>query len=198
MMMSISVLGLRAVFSLPISLHANWMLRTTQLQPTSRYMAATRGTLLLFSVLPMMIVATLLSLNYRPWPRVAAHLALLALFGFLFVELAMIKFDKVPFTCSYLPGKANVQVIFWGAVFIWIILAVLAGFFEQSALLHLRKYVTMAGTLVALIAGLGLFNRLRARSALLYFEEVQPEVLTRLGLLFVAPPLAEQPKSSSL
>jgi hypothetical protein len=45
----------------------------------------------------------------------------------------------------------------------------------------------MAGTLVALIVGLGIFNRLRARSAVLYFEEVQPEILTRLGLMFVAP-----------
>ncbi len=196
-MMSISVLGLRVVFSLPISLHANWVLRTTQLEPTSRYMAATRGTLLLFSVLPMMIVATLLSLNYRPWPRVAAHLVLLALFGFLFVELAMVKFDKVPFTCSYLPGKANVQVIFWGAVFVWIILAVLAGLFEQSALQHLREYATMVGVLLALGIGLGIFNRMRSRSALLYFEEVEPEVITRLGLIYVPPAVhSAQPKPS--
>ena len=196
-MMSISVLGLRVVFSLPISLHANWVLRTTQLEPTSRYMAATRGTLLLFSVLPMMIVATLLSLNYRPWPRVAAHLLFLALFGFVFVELAMVKFDKVPFTCSYLPGKANVQVIFWGAVFVWIILAVLAGLFEQSALQHLREYATMVGVLLALGIGLGIFNRMRSRSALLYFEEVEPEVITRLGLVYVPPAVqSEQPKPS--
>jgi hypothetical protein len=196
-MMSISVLGLRVVFSLPISLHANWVLRTTQLEPTSRYMAATRGTLLLFSVLPMMIVATLLSLNYRPWPRVAAHLLFLALFGFVFVELAMVKFDKVPFTCSYLPGKANVQVIFWGAVFVWIILAVLAGLFEQSALQHLREYATMVGVLLALGIGLGIFNRMRSRSALLYFEEVEPEVITRLGLIYVPPAVqSEQPKPS--
>jgi hypothetical protein len=195
-MMTISVLGLRVIFSLPISLHANWMIQTTQLQRTSKYMAATRSTLLLFSVLPMTIVSALLSLNYRPWPRVAAHLGLLLSFGLLFAEMAMIKFDKVPFTCSYLPGKANVQVIFWGAVSIWITLAILAGTCEQRALQHLTEYVTMAGVLLALVIGLGIVNRWRARSAILYFEEVQPEVITRLGLLFVPPPQASDPSIS--
>jgi hypothetical protein len=195
-MMTISVLGLRVIFSLPISLHANWMIQTTQLQRTSKYMAATRSTLLLFSVLPMTIVSALLSLNYRPWPRVAAHLGLLLLFGLLFTELAMIKFDKVPFTCSYLPGKANVQVIFWGAVSVWMILAILAGTFEQRALQYLAEYVTTAGILLALVTGLGVFNRWRARSAILYFEEVQPEVITRLGLLFVPPAQTSEPSRS--
>jgi len=198
MMMSISVLGVRAVFALPISLNANWILRTTQLQPTRRYMAATRATLLLFSVLPMMIVAILLSLNYRPWLRVGAHLALLALFGLLFVELAMIKLDKIPFTCSYLPGKANVQVIFWGASFVWIILAVLAGTSEQRALESPTRYVAMFGILLGAAIVLGIFNRLLARTAVLYFEESQPEILTRLGLSFVPQaPIAETFKSAA-
>src|SRR5215472_4544609 len=46
MMMRLSVLGLRAVFALPISLNANWVLRTTQLRTTGKYIAATRTTLL--------------------------------------------------------------------------------------------------------------------------------------------------------
>lgn len=192
-MMSIAVLGLRAVFSLPISLNANWMLRTTQLCPTSKYVAATRITLLLFSVAPMLITATLLALNYRPWHRVAAHLMLLALFGFVFVELALFKFDKIPFTCSYLPGKANVQVIFWGAVFLWIILAVLAATFEQTALQNPRRFAIVACTLLILLLGIGTINRIRARSALLYFEDVPPEVVTRLGLMYIPP--AQSPSS---
>jgi hypothetical protein len=66
MMTSLAVLGLRSVFALPISLKANWVLRVTQLRPTASYIAATRSTLLLLSVVPMLAISALLGLNYRP------------------------------------------------------------------------------------------------------------------------------------
>lgn len=182
MMMSVSILGLRAVFALPISLNANWMLRTTQLQPTRKYIAATRATLIAVAVVPMMCVAALLALNYRSRLQIAGHLVLLALFGVLFVELALINFDKVAFTCSYLPGKANVQVIFWGAVFVWIILGTLIGTFEIRALHNPGSFVEMCLVVLGMIGVVGAYNRVHARCAELYFEDVEPEIMTKLGL----------------
>jgi hypothetical protein len=187
MMMSFAVLGLRGVFSLPISLNANWVLRITQLQPTQRYVAATRRALLLFAVGPILLVTALLSLNFRPWRDVQEHLVILALLGFLFVEFALYKFDKVPFTCSYLPGKTNVQVIFWGFAFLVTIFGITGAVYEHGALHDASKYATIAGVLLAASVGLGAVNRLRAKSAVLYFEEMPQEVLTRLGLIFVPP-----------
>jgi hypothetical protein len=187
MMMSFAVLGLRGVFSLPISLNANWVLRITQLQPTRRYFAATRRALLLFGVAPIMIVAALLSLNFRPWQDVEEHLVILALLGCLFVELALYKFDKVPFTCSYLPGKANIQVIFWGFAFLGTLFGITGAVYEHGALHDASKYATIVGVLLAAIVGLGVVNRHRAKSAVLYFEEMPAEVIMRLGLIFVPP-----------
>jgi hypothetical protein len=187
MMMSFAVLGLRGVFSLPISLNANWVLRITQLQPTGRYFAATRRALLLFGVAPVLIVAFLLSLNFRPWRDVEEHLVILALLGCLFVEFALYKFDKVPFTCSYLPGKANIQVIFWGFAFIGTIFGVWSSVYELAALHDGSKYATMAGVLLAGIVALGAMNLHRAKSAVLYFEEMPAEIITRLKLIFVPP-----------
>jgi hypothetical protein len=187
MMTSLAVLGLRSVFALPISLKANWVLRVTQLRPTAQYISATRSTLLFLSVVPMLLITALLGLNYRPWQQLAAHIGMLALFGVLFIELALIKFDKVPFTCSYLPSKANVQVIFWGGVFIWIILGTLTGTYEFEALHDAMKYVVMAAFMGALIAALGAYNRVHARTAELYFEEVPEAIITGLGLIFVPP-----------
>lgn len=187
MMTSLTVLGLRATFTLPISLNANWMLRLTQLRPTAKYIDATRNTLFLFAVAPMLAITLLLGLNYRPWHALVEHVGMLALFGWLFVELALIRFDKVPFTCSYLPGKANVQVLFWGGVVVWIILGITAGTSEFSALHDARKYITMAAVLAAGVAAVGTYNRVRARSAALYFEEVPEQVVTGLGLIYVPP-----------
>ena len=53
MMMTLAVAGLRSVFSLPISLTANWILRLTQLRPSEKYVAATRKSLLLLAAIPV-------------------------------------------------------------------------------------------------------------------------------------------------
>jgi hypothetical protein len=198
-MMCFAILGLRGVFSLPISLKANWILRVTQLRPTKDYVAATRRSLLLFGLAPILILSAALSVHFRPWSHSAEHLAFLAIFGCVLVELSLIHFDKVPFTCSYLPGKTNIQVVFWGFAFVFLILGLLVGTWELAALAHPRDYCTLVGVSAAAAVALWLFNRIHARSAVLYYEETLPEVITRLGLTWIPPvQLSGQSKSSPL
>ena len=186
LMMGFAVVGLRSVFSLPVSLKANWVLRTTQLRPTSNYIAATRRSLQLFGVFPILLVSAALSYHFRPLSHAFQHVAFLAVFGCILVELSLMKFDKVPFTCSFMPGKTNIQVIFWGAAFVCIILALLFGAYETQALAHPKQYAILLAWSIAAAVGLWTFNRLHARTAVLYYEEVLPEVIIRLGLTSLA------------
>jgi hypothetical protein len=181
-MMSVAVFGLRSVFSLPISLNANWVLRITQLCPSERYIAATRGFLLIFAVVPIWVVSALLSLTIRPLDQAVEHLVLLAFLGCMLGELSLIGFYKVPFTCSYLPGKANFQLIFWGFLIGMVGFAGPYAEIEQSALQNRVKLVFMASALVAALLGLEKFNRRRSESAVLYFEEVPDTLIQTLGL----------------
>jgi hypothetical protein len=70
LMMSFAVIGLRSVFSLPLSLNANWVLRITQLRPTPEYTAATRTSLILLTVVPITFASAVLAITFRPWPQV--------------------------------------------------------------------------------------------------------------------------------
>ena len=189
-MLGFAVFGLRSVFSLPISLNANWMLRTTQLRSSKEYVAATRRTLLILAVLPVWFVSALLSVSLTPFPQVSGHVVLLALFGWIFVEVALIGFYKVPFTCSYLPGKVHVQVVFWCFLLLLLIFGMVTAEYEVPAL---RDPVRTILTLVVLTAaGVGLwsYNGHRAKFAVLYFEELAPELITTLGLVWVRPSTA--------
>ncbi len=186
-MTGFAVFGLRSVFSLPISLNANWMLRTTQLRPSEDYVAATRHTLLVLAVVPVWFISALLSLPLRPFHQVAGHMVMLALIGWIFVELSLIGFYKVPFTCSYLPGKVHLQVVFWCFLLLLVIFAMVTAEYEQPALSDpVRTLLTL---MILIAAGLGLWihNRRRAKSAVLYFEELPPEIITSLGLVWLAP-----------
>jgi hypothetical protein len=188
-MMSFAVVGLRNVSSLPISLTANWMLRTSQLFPPERYIAASRHMLLVLTVLPVWMFAAALSFHFRPWHQAAGHLAILAILGSLLVDLSLIGFYKIPFTCSYLPGKVNFQFVFWGSLLVLLPLAVAGSRYELAALHDPFRLGVMILSLGSAALCLWAFNRHRARSAELYFEELPPEVITTLGLISAPPPV---------
>lgn len=182
LIMTLAVLGLRNVCALPISLGSNWVLRMTQLSPPEKYFAGTRRFLLLGGVLPALVAATALGMRLQPWNQVAVHLGVLGLLGWILVEVALLKFQKMPFTCSYLPGKANVQVVFWGAMFVLVLLSIAASLYEKRVLIdpwHDAGMLTVEACAVGVLWGV---NRHRAQFTELYFEEVVPDLITTLGL----------------
>ena len=181
-MMALTVIGLRCVFNIPISLNANWILRLTQLCPSNKYIAATRRVQLLFAVLPVLLVSACLATSFRPWYQVAEHLAVLALLGWAFAEMSLVGFYKVPFTCSYLPGKTNIQFAFWGFVVVLSVLAISFAPLELQVLGDPAGYAGLCIVLITAACGLWVFNRHRAKSAVLYFEELPEELITKLGL----------------
>jgi len=191
---SLAVLGLRGIFSLPISLTANWMLQTTHLSATEKYVAATRSTLLLLAVAPSWAIAAFLSIRLRPLYDVAIHLVVLALVGWLFAEMGLINFYKVPFTCSWLPGKVHVLVLFGCSLVLLVVFGLTGSELELPALGSLNRTVFMVLLLAAVCFGLWLFNNRRARLAKLHFEEFAPEVITTLGIGL----LPQQPHSSAM
>jgi hypothetical protein len=54
--------------------------------------------------------------------------------------------------------------------------------YEQRVLDDPLSYVALVAILVAAAAELWFFNRRRAKSAVLYYEEVDPEAITTLGI----------------
>jgi hypothetical protein len=182
LMMTFAVVGLRSVFSLPISLNANWVLRITQLRPTPEYTAATRTSLMLLGVWPIVIAVGILACTFRPLQQVVGHLVIVLLIGCVLADLSLIGFYKIPFTCSYLPGKSNIQFVFWGFLVLFIPLVMQFVKLEQSALSSVPQYLWITGSLLAVVIGLRLFNRHEAKAAAIYFEELEMAQTITLGL----------------
>ena len=182
MMMCLAVAGLRSIFSLPVSLKANWVLQVTQLSAPEHYIAATRRAMLVLATIPVWLTAAGLALCYRPWNQTLEHLLILALAGSIMTDAALFGVSKIPFACSYLPGKSNVQYIFWAFAAGFTPLAMSFSRYEQRVLDDPLSYVALVAILVAAAAELWFFNRRRAKSAVLYYEEVDPEAITTLGI----------------
>jgi hypothetical protein len=94
--MTVVVTGFRASFAFPVSLRANWVFRLHQVQ------------------------AAICGLIWEPVGASMEHVALLGLYGTLVADLCLYGNSKLPYTCSYLPGTAQLPFLFWGGVFLFI------------------------------------------------------------------------------
>jgi hypothetical protein len=105
-----AVMGARAVFSQPVALRANWIFRMTAVERAAAYFAAVRKSLLALVVVPILLAWAVLFFAIWPPGPALRHMVILAVAGFLMVQFSLNGFRKIPFACSYLPGKANIHV----------------------------------------------------------------------------------------
>ncbi len=182
-MMCVSVLGARIVIGVPVLLKANWVFQLTQTSTSKAYWRASRGVLLTIAVVPVWIASAAVFLWIRGGWAGTLHLVVLALFGTVLVDLAMINLRKLPFACSWLPGKANLLVIFFGGLIVGLPLANQAGILEMHLLERtaLRPWLIAGLTLVAMAA-----RWITRASALVHqdlvFEETETPTLLTLKL----------------
>jgi hypothetical protein len=177
------VIALRVVVAIPISLKANWVMQMTQVRSEYWYRRATRLSWLALTVLPMELVVGGVLVCFYPWRLVCMHLALLLALGVMTVELCLVTFTKVPFACSYLPGKAKIHFVFWASLFATISLTQQAVGFEGRMLLRPWRFLLLLVFLwMIAIAAAMLTESLGSKRDALIFEEKYEEQILSLNL----------------
>jgi hypothetical protein len=101
------VSGLRAAFNLPAELRANWLFRVAESERQVRHIRAARKWVVLMGVVPLFTLLAPFEVWYRGWRPAAVYLAIALALSLLMLNLLMIWFRKIPFTCSYFPGKTT-------------------------------------------------------------------------------------------
>ncbi len=168
------LVGLRAAFSLPIELRANWIFRMTERADPGEYVSAVQKAMLTLGVVP---VAALSLAVYAPmwgWLAAARQALFVLAIGMLLIELLLARFNKIPFTCSYLPGKANLKVmlgVYWALFMIgsyWVV---------HWELRAMRDAVTFAAVCSLLFTWTALLVRRRRRLPFIYEEREAPPLV---------------------
>lgn len=183
LMMGFALLGMRIVFSIPIALKANWIFRITQNGTASAYMRALRRAFYLVAFVP--VYACLAAAFLALWPVKAAvsHLAMLGLLSAALAELCLYRFRKIPFTCSFLPGKGKLPVMFLGGVVLLVPQANYWAKWERQALENPVEYaVGIALLCVLVVLARWLASASMRSSEALNFEEEPVQEIMGLGL----------------
>lgn len=176
-------LGTRTVFSLPLDLRANWLFRVTPPPGCASLLSAVRRALLALAVLPV-VAASALLLWFWPWKPAAQHLLLLGLLGSVLVDISLKDFRKIPFTCSYLPGKSKAHLVFWFGIIPLVLAIAKAAELELSAMASPLSYWCVAVTLAAAAFAARWITNASAKQNIpeIQFEETPSDELIQLGL----------------
>lgn len=183
-MMLLVLIGVRVAFAMPTELNANWIFRTANSVHLMDCLRATRRSLFVLGVAPVCVIWAAALFWLWPLGSAAEHLALLALLGVIVGEAGLYGFHKIPFTCSYLPGKANVYIVFLFVAPFAIPLMIGIETWEKKALRSTALYeMLVAAMAVAAIAAQWATMALaRSDGAELRFEEVEPPEINDLKL----------------
>ncbi len=147
-----AIVGIRVVASIPVELRANWIFQVTPVPSGRQSLAAVRRALYMLGFAPVWLASAVLFLSLWPWPSAVGHLAVLGLLGVALTELCFSGFYKVPFTCSYLPGKSQANMAVLGFLAL-LFLTVKGAEVERRALDDPGSFVKMVVAL-CILAGL--------------------------------------------
>ncbi len=117
------IAGIRSLVNLPAAVEANWIFQLTETPRRRRYIAGLRKAVFLRLAVPLsatVLVAHLTVWNFRDAFLHSTFILGVSLLG---IEAAFFRFRKIPFACTYLPGKSRIyQWVFPSAIGIVVLL----------------------------------------------------------------------------
>ena len=111
------IAGIRLAFELPASLRSNWVFALWIDPHTLQARRIARKILLTFSLIPLIPLCFFSS--YALWGLATAltHTAIFTACTFAFVEVLLLRFRKIPFTCTYPPFQSHSALVFVAYLF---------------------------------------------------------------------------------
>ncbi len=97
--------GFRHVLSIPVELRANWIFQITESQGRAEWMSAVERFVMAYAIAPIYLILFPLSVYVFGWATALRMTAMQLVVSLLIFEVLFHSWQKLPFTCSYIPGQ---------------------------------------------------------------------------------------------
>jgi hypothetical protein len=172
--------GIRATSQIPVSIEANWIFRLVEIVDKKHYLIGFKKGIISFMILPLFVMLFVFYSILWGW-MIALFFCL---YGFvvscLLVEIVFINHRKVPFACTYLPGKGKMH-IFWIVYLVSLIIyvSIMSSVGYELLLNPTGFFSFFAIALILFIMIRFVQNRVFFQDAyIIYEEEPEPVLLT--------------------
>jgi hypothetical protein len=155
------IIGLRVVFEIPTDLRSNWIFQLL-VDRDRQECASLARSVILSIILPLTLLATFPLYAYFEGVRIASlHMLIMATWAVLLTNIVLVRFRKLPFTCTLPLFKQYSIVILLSFCFGYLIYAVSIPEFESSAVSDPVRFFSM----IPVMAIAWLVPRFLARNA---------------------------------
>jgi hypothetical protein len=176
------VSGLRATFNIPYELPANWMFQITSGSDAAEFIKATRKWVFLKGIVPVYALLAPLVFAFSE-PREAVFCLAFALaIAALLTEFFFFKFNKVPFTCSYLPPKSHLAFLAGAYLYGFTIYTFTIGQLESWVGRSPQRMIGFFVTVLAVMIVASLYSRSRGRESEIIYEDNGDPLVQQLDL----------------
>jgi hypothetical protein len=166
------------VFQLPSQVEASWVFRMAETLGPRELLASVEYLLVFFGLMPVLLVTLPFEALGLGWVLAFAHIALVAVLMLWLIEVRLREWHKIPFTCSYVPGRRNLWQTMGAYLLLFGVLVPAITYFE----VHLLRPFVLLG--VAGMISFFYFSMRSAREAqwrivpLLFDESDEPLIRT--------------------
>ncbi|HLK63674.1 MAG TPA: ABC transporter permease [Bryobacteraceae bacterium] len=172
------VAALRYLFSLPVELRANWIFRTNEKAGRAAWFRAVARLVIALGIVPVFVAAFPPAVTALGFARACKATALGLTLSLAVFEAIFRTWRKLPFTCSYLPGKRSLLATLRPYLMGIPALAAVGELFFYS----LEEPTAFLAVEILLAAAWWRMRQARirawARTALCYEEAREPDVMT--------------------
>ena len=181
-LMFVTARAVRMALLVPIEPRANWVYRMTEsVASRARHLDAAVHVLLVASVaVPVALMLPLQWLVFGPLSLAVASAS--AVMGWLYVELLMQSWARIPFTCSYIPGKGFVPQALLLRIFSFAAFTGLGSALGAMAARLGVAAIVFGALVLAAAAGLRYWRRTHLYDLPLEFEDAVPSEINPLRL----------------
>jgi hypothetical protein len=174
------LLGIRALANVPSSLEANWIFQLTERAPRRHYFAGLKKAVFFEALLPLFTLVVIFYQFFWGWSPALLHSVFGLAASILLLEGFFWRYQKVPFTCTFVPGKAKVHVYWLPYVFGFLIYVSFLSSLERFLFVNPRYFLRYFVICGILIVGSRLYQNLCVyrHQPIIYHEEPEPVMIT--------------------
>lgn len=174
--------GYRYLFRLPVELRANWVFKVNEGGNRLDFLRAAHRTLFWAAVAPAMLLTGPVLVALLGWREGVCALIPAFLAAMILMEMLLFRFDRIPFTSSYLPGQRPLieTVMIYGAAVVFYISATSAVI--ASAVTDWPGFLMLCGALLAVWAHLSKARIEVWEAGRLEYEETEEPLVHALDL----------------
>jgi len=165
------VSGLRATFNIPYELNSNWIFQIASGWDAAEYLKATRKWVFLRGILPVYAVLTPIQLFFLEPHEAIFQLAFGLAVAALLTEFFFFRFNKVPFTCSYLPAKSHLAFLAGAYLYGFTIYTFTMGSLARWVWNSSIRVSVFFVLITAILAGIALYRRRDSALEIVYEDE---------------------------